>query len=126
MSTAAATVAIKKAKFKSKLFHGSSNHGCMCSWKKLETWPATADLDTELPWYKNLSQKVAQHADSNDIWFGVPYRFLAKDDIRKQSSERMVSFRMSIQQHGPRFEDSSDCPYFIISRHHFPPVFVIC
>ena len=97
MSTAAATVAIKKPKSKSNLFHGSSDHECMCSWKKPKTWPATADLDTKLPWCEYIWQKVAQHADSNDVWFGVPYRFVAKDI--NQSSEKTVALRMSIQKY---------------------------
>jgi hypothetical protein len=66
ISTAAAMVAIKKLKYqkaevKVKAFHPSSNQRCMCSWKKLETWLATADLDMghegQHPWREYLWQK---------------------------------------------------------------------
>jgi hypothetical protein len=93
MSTVAATVAIKKPALKSKLFHASLNNRCMCSWKKLETWPAIKVTYMELPRCEYLWQKVAQHADSNDVWLGLPCRFLAN------GADKMVVLRMSIQQH---------------------------
>jgi hypothetical protein len=37
----------------------------------------------------------AYHADSNDAcWLGVPYRFMAEDDIKQENSEKMVALRM--------------------------------
>jgi hypothetical protein len=52
------------------------------------SWPATADLDTRLPWCKYIFQKITQHdANSNNVWWGVPYRFLAKND-RKYKVQR--------------------------------------
>ena len=125
MTTAAASVAIKKPKSKSNPLHGSSYKRCMCSWKKPDTWPVPADLETQLPWCEYLLQKVALHADSDDVWCGVPYRFMAKDDI-KQSSEKMIALRISVQQHVPGFEDKSDQPNFIIARHHFPRALLEC
>jgi hypothetical protein len=51
----------QKAEVKVKAFHPSSNQRCMCSWKKLETWLATADLDMghegQHPWREYLWQK---------------------------------------------------------------------
>jgi hypothetical protein len=92
----------------------------MCSWKKPRTWPATADLDTRLPpWCEYIFQKITQHAGSDDVWCGVPYRFLAKNGI-KQSYKKMVAIRMAIQHHVPGFEDKSNRPEFIIAKHHFP------
>jgi hypothetical protein len=52
-------------------------------------------LETKLPWCEYPLQKVAQHADSDNIWHGVPYRFLAKENI-KQGSEKMAALRMSL------------------------------
>jgi hypothetical protein len=69
MSTVSATMAIKKPTLKSKHFHASFNHRCMCSWKK----PAIELTDTELPWCEYLWQKVAQHADSNDVWLCLDF-----------------------------------------------------
>ena len=92
MTTPAASVAIKKPKSKSNPLDGSTYKRCMCSWKKPDTWPVTADLETQLPWCVYLLQTVAQHADSDDVWHGVPYRFVAKDDI-KQSSEKIIALR---------------------------------
>jgi hypothetical protein len=97
----------------------------MCSWKKSRPWPATADLDTRLPWCEYLFQKITQHADSDNVWCGVPYRFLAKNDI-KQSSKKIVALRMAIQHQVPRFGDKSNRPEFIIARHHFPRALLEC
>ena len=125
MTTPAASVAIKKPKSKSNPLDGSTYKRCMCSWKKPDTWPVTADLETQLPWCEYLLQTVAQHADSDDVWHGVPFRFVAKDDI-KQSSEKMIALRISVQQHVPGFEDKSNQPNFIIARHHFPRALLEC
>jgi hypothetical protein len=93
---------------------------CGCSWKKPDTWPITADLETQLPWCEYLLQTVVQHDNSDNVWHGVPYRFVAKDDIKQSSETKMIALKMSFQQHVLGFEDKSDQPNFIIARHNFP------
>jgi hypothetical protein len=124
MATAAATVAIKMPK--SNPVHGSSFRGCYCSWKKPDTWPVAEDLDTTLPWCEYLRQKiVAQHADTDHVWNGDPYRIRGTDDIQK-CSDKVVALRMSLQQHVPGFKDQSDRPNFSVARHHFPQALLEC
>jgi hypothetical protein len=117
MAKAAATVSVDKSK--SNPFNGSSNQRCMCSWKKPDTWPVAADLETKLPWCEYLRQIIAQHADDDDVWNGDPYKVTGKRDI-KQCSDKVVALRMSLQHHVPGFKDKSDHPHFIVARHHSP------
>jgi hypothetical protein len=70
-TAAAATMAIKNPKSKSRPFHGSFIHWCMGFWKKPETWPLIEDLDNKFPWSVYLQQKVAHHAESKDVWLGI-------------------------------------------------------
>jgi hypothetical protein len=51
---------------------------------------------------------------------GLPCRFLANH------SNKMVTLRMSIQQHVPGFKDKRDYPNFVIARRHFPRVLLEC
>jgi hypothetical protein len=124
MATAAATVAIKKPT--SNPFHGSSFQGCMCSWKKPDTWPAAEDLDTTLPWCEHLRQKIlAQNADTDHVRNGNPHSVRGKEDIQK-CSDKVVALRMAFQQHLPGFEFQSDRPNFTTVRHNFPQALLEC
>jgi hypothetical protein len=105
--------------------NNSEQSGCMCSWKKPDTWPAAKDLDRTLPWCEHLWQKTAQNADTDHVWDGNPCRIMGKEDIQKCSGE-VVALRMAFQQHVPGFEFQSDRPNFTTARHHFPPALLEC
>jgi hypothetical protein len=70
--------------------HGSAIQGCMCSWKRPDTWPATKDLETMLTWCKYIRQQITQHGDDDNVWNGDPYNVIGKRDI-KHCSDKVVA-----------------------------------
>ena len=94
----------------------------MCSWKKLDAWPVTSDLETELPWCKYLRQKTAQHADNDHVWNGDTHKIKGMRDV-EHCSDKVIALQMSLQHHVPGFKGNSDLPHFVVARHQFPHQF---